>query len=189
MKLHLIVAEGKHAGKVIPVPGPQFIIGRHRQCQLKAASAVIGKHHCALLIRGDKALVHDFDSVNGTFVNGERVKGEREVHNEDRLKVGPLVFLIWLEQTGDKPKAATPAGDSTIVRMLLGQDKSGAPAGVLDVSSDSEYGSTILHNPDQAKPSKKQARSAKPKPQEPAAAEMPAAARAILERYQQRSDS
>src|SRR6266852_4815261 len=98
MKLSLVVlTPGKSEGKVIPITLTQFVIGRDPQCQLRPASAVISKRHCALLVKGAKAFIRDFDSTNGTFVNDEQVTGERELHHDDTLKVGPLSFRVAIE--------------------------------------------------------------------------------------------
>src|SRR5437660_1780640 len=98
MKLNLVVlTPGKWEGKVIPIALSQFVIGRDPQCHLRPASAVISKRHCALLVRGDQVFVRDFDSMNGTFVNTEQVKGERELYPDDQLNVGPLLFRVQLE--------------------------------------------------------------------------------------------
>jgi hypothetical protein len=76
MKLSLLVtSHSKGAGKVIPITFSQFLIGRDPQCQLRPASPVISKRHCALLVRGGKVFLRDFDSTNGTFINDQQVKG------------------------------------------------------------------------------------------------------------------
>src|SRR5262245_22857013 len=98
MKLQLtVLTPGKGEGKVIPITLTQFLIGRDPQCHLRPASPVISKRHCALLVREGKVFVRDFDSTNGTFVNDEPVKGEVELHPQDRLKVGPLLFAVGIE--------------------------------------------------------------------------------------------
>ena len=77
MKVSLVVmSDGKAKGQAIPVTLPQFVIGRDPQCQLRPASPVISKRHCALLVRGEQVFVRDFESTNGTFVNDQPVKGE-----------------------------------------------------------------------------------------------------------------
>src|SRR5437773_4550316 len=95
MKLSLVVlTEGKSEGKVIPITLSQFLIGRDPQCQLRPASALISKRHCAVLVRNGRVYVRDFDSTNGTFVNEKPVKGEAELQDADQLKVGPLDFRV-----------------------------------------------------------------------------------------------
>jgi predicted component of type VI protein secretion system len=109
MKLSLVViAAGKQEGKVLEIKLPQFVIGRDPQCHLRPASALISKRHCAILQREGKAYVCDFDSTNGTLLNNEPVKGEVELHHDDQLKIGPLVFSVRLEATPAPVNKPTP---------------------------------------------------------------------------------
>ncbi|HKB40767.1 MAG TPA: FHA domain-containing protein [Gemmataceae bacterium] len=106
MKLSLVVlTTGKQEGKVLPIGLPQFLIGRDPQCHLRPASASISKRHCALIQREGKVFVRDFDSTNGTFVNDQQIKGEVELHHDDRLRVGPLNFTVQIEAS---PPVNTP---------------------------------------------------------------------------------
>jgi predicted component of type VI protein secretion system len=108
MKLSLLVlTSGKQAGKVIEIKLPQFVVGRDPQCHLRPASPLISNRHCMFIQRDGKAFIRDFDSTNGTFVNDEPVKGERELHHDDQIKIGPIGFTVHLEL--DKAPAATPA--------------------------------------------------------------------------------
>src|SRR5262245_44973749 len=108
MKLGLLVmTAGKQEGKLLEIKLPQFLIGRDPQCQLRPASPLISKRHCAIIQRDSKVFIRDFDSTNGTFVNDEPVKGERELSHEDMLKIGPIQFQVTLE-AGDPTPAKTP---------------------------------------------------------------------------------
>jgi A/G-specific adenine glycosylase len=142
MKLRLVVTSpGKGEGKVIPITLSQFIIGRDPQCQLRPASPMISKRHCALLVRGGKVFLRDFDSTNGTFINDQPVKGEIEVHHNDLLKAGPLSFRVEMEasvpvnkptpvplQVTPAPAAATDDDDSIAAMLLAIQDESSSGA-------------------------------------------------------------
>jgi predicted component of type VI protein secretion system len=98
MKLNLVVlTPGKGEGMSIPITLGQFLIGRDPQCNLRPASPLISKRHCAVVVKGEQVFLHDFGSTNGTLLNDQPVKGEVELHNEDRLKVGPLSFLVRME--------------------------------------------------------------------------------------------
>src|SRR6478735_6301765 len=143
MKLSLVVAQGVHAGKVIPVTSAEFVIGRDPQCQLRPASPAISKQHCVLAVREGKAYIRDCGSTNGTFVNGEQVAAEREVNTGDRLKVGPLEFDIRIEAGVPAPAAARPAGAKP-------DSKSGVakPAVTAAAAADSvPTGATVLIEP------------------------------------------
>jgi predicted component of type VI protein secretion system len=98
MKVSLVVASGAHQGKVIPLTGPQFLIGRDPQCHLRPASQAISKRHCGVLVRDGKVYVKDYGSTNGTMVNEVLIKDtEIVVPDGSSLKLGPLDFIIHIE--------------------------------------------------------------------------------------------
>jgi pSer/pThr/pTyr-binding forkhead associated (FHA) protein len=106
MKIKLVIASGVHAGREIPIAGPQFIIGRDPQCQLRPSSPAISKKHCGIFIRGGKVFIKDFGSTNGTVVNGTPVTDEIEVTNEASVQAGPLDFRLMIEVPVKVPVAA-----------------------------------------------------------------------------------
>lgn len=137
MKLSLVVTTaGKAQGQIIPIKLAQFVIGRDPQCNLRPASALISKRHCAILVKSGQVFVRDFDSTNGTFINEKPVKGEASLHNDDELKVGPLCFKVVIEDQASiskptpPPKPAGSADDEDAAAMLLGlHDEGGAEEG------------------------------------------------------------
>jgi pSer/pThr/pTyr-binding forkhead associated (FHA) protein len=214
MKLSLVVANGVHAGKPIPITVPQFVIGRDPQCQLRPASPSISKRHCAVLVRGKQILIRDFGSTNGTFVNGQLVEGEVPLKDGDMIKVGPLDFTVSLSMAA---AAATPAekrvtptsttvggepdsGDTVVLSAppsegpssdklaaLLLDDEPGGKSNVLGPEAIPE-GSTIMEVPAQAQPSTAPAAPAAKKSVVGQGNTSDAAAE-ILKRYQRRPRS
>ena len=91
MEVKLIVASGKNQGKEIPLPGQQFLIGRGEGCQLRPASERISRKHCAIIVSEGRVIVRDLGSTNGTSVNDERIAGDRELKNGDKLNVGGVL--------------------------------------------------------------------------------------------------
>lgn len=106
MKVNLVVATGVHQGKAIPVPAAQLLIGRDPECQLRPASPAVSKKHCQISIRDGKVFVADMGSTNGTFINDVQLTGEAPVEDGDRLRLGPLDFIIQV-------KVEQPKTDST----------------------------------------------------------------------------
>jgi len=105
MDVKLVVIGGKSAGKEIPVPGPKFFIGRSEDCQLRPQTDLVSRHHCVILAEEGFVAVRDLGSKNGTLVNGEMIRTERELKTGDHLKVGPLEFEVRLSvQVGGKKK-------------------------------------------------------------------------------------
>ncbi len=94
MEVKLVVTNGRHTGREIPIKGPRFFIGRAEDCHLRPGSDLVSRHHCVILIGSDGVKVRDFGSRNGTFVNGERVSPESHLMPGDRLIVGQFDFDI-----------------------------------------------------------------------------------------------
>lgn len=196
MKLSLVVAtKGKSQGKVIPIAVPQFWIGRDEKCHLRPATPLVSKRHCAIIVRGDKVVVRDFDSTNGTFINEVRLQGEKEIVNGDVLKVGPLEFTVALEKgvpvdrpTPIPPTRSEPATnpEDDAAALLLSLQDEGSPDSPPVIDS---QGSTVLETmttsaqadtaeTNAAKPAKTKEEAAKA-----AAADTSKAAKAILDKY------
>ena len=105
MELKLVVVGGRQAGTEIPIPGPRYLVGRGEDCQLRPQSNLVSRRHCAIVLEEGRALLQDFGSTNGTYVNGERVKDERELKNGDHLKIGAIELEVQLAvSVGGKKK-------------------------------------------------------------------------------------
>jgi diguanylate cyclase (GGDEF)-like protein len=89
----LTVLSGLNAGQVFTVDTSETIIGRGRDVQVRIEDVGISRAHSRLVRSMDgKFIIEDLQSTNGTFVGGKRVD-RAEVHNNDRLQIGPNVVL------------------------------------------------------------------------------------------------
>jgi predicted component of type VI protein secretion system len=132
MKVSLVVASGAHQGKVIPITGPQFLIGRDAGCHLRPASQAVSKQHCAVIIRDGQIIVKDFGSTNGTLVNDELLRGaELVMVNGASLKLGPLDFIVSIEVSAPQPDGTPLPSDTPESAAALAAVKAatGAAAG------------------------------------------------------------
>lgn len=113
MRVQLVVKNpGKQQGMAIPITVRQFLIGREEGCQLRPASELISKRHCAILIATQGIFVEDFKSTNGTRVNGTAIQGRVPVKHGDTLSVGTLDFELQVLATAPaaQAKPVVPAG-------------------------------------------------------------------------------
>lgn len=203
MKLSLVVlTPGKSEGKAIPITLAQFLIGRDPQCNLRPASPMISKRHCAVLTKNGKVFVRDFDSTNGTFVNDEQVKQERALANDDILKVGPLEFRVAIEGAAVPVNKPTPPpaklapaasnNDDDVAALLLSLQDDGPSA---SGSGDEVPGGTTMMDvlPDAPPETKEEIPTDDKKPEakkpdtKQAQANTSHAAKMILEKYTRRS--
>ena len=76
MKVQLVVVRGKPEGKVIPLVGPNFKIGRGETCHLRPNSEQVSREHAEFTIDADAVIVRDLGSRNGTLVNGKALTAE-----------------------------------------------------------------------------------------------------------------
>ena len=111
MKVQLVVVRGKPEGKVIPLVGPCFKIGRGETCHLRPNSEQVSREHAEFVIAGDVVSVKDLGSRNGTLVNGKALTTDAcQLKDRDLVQVGPLTFAVSIldapESTSKTPSPA-----------------------------------------------------------------------------------
>jgi FHA domain-containing protein/uncharacterized protein DUF1707 len=73
--------------------GSSTVIGRAPSCDLVVADDSVSRRHAMLFRDGDRVIVTDLGSSNGTFVNGRWVT-QAEVRPGDTLQLGQLDVLL-----------------------------------------------------------------------------------------------
>src|SRR3984885_14759217 len=108
MKAQLVVVRGKPEGKVIPLVGPCFKIGRGETCHLRPNSEQVSREHAEFAIIGEVLSVKDLGSRNGTLVNGKALTVDAcQLKDRDLVQVGPLTFAVSILEVAD-PASKTP---------------------------------------------------------------------------------
>ncbi len=106
MKVQLVVVRGKPEGKVIPLVGPKFKIGRGETCHLRPNSEQVSREHAEFTINGETVSVRDLGSRNGTLVNGKALTSDAcRLKDRDLVQVGPLTFAVSIL---DAPRRRLP---------------------------------------------------------------------------------
>jgi len=88
--LRLIVKPG---GTAMELNRPEMLVGRHSGADVRLALPDVSRRHCRLVFSNSSWQVVDLNSLNGVFVNGERVI-QAELHNHDILGIGAFRFEI-----------------------------------------------------------------------------------------------
>ncbi|MCA9583450.1 MAG: FHA domain-containing protein, partial [Myxococcales bacterium] len=81
--LTIFNAEGEQQRKLLP----HNTLGRHPENTMQILDRIISKEHCHIDFKDGRWVLRDLGSLNGTFVNGERVS-ERELHTGDEIVLG-----------------------------------------------------------------------------------------------------
>jgi pSer/pThr/pTyr-binding forkhead associated (FHA) protein len=124
MKVQLVVVRGKPEGKVIPLVGPNFKIGRGETCHLRPSSELVSREHAEFTISGNDIHVRDMGSRNGTLVNGKALTSEAlQLKDRDLVQVGPLTFAVSIQ--GAAETAARPLASEAVAAKGTPDDVSG----------------------------------------------------------------
>jgi pSer/pThr/pTyr-binding forkhead associated (FHA) protein len=73
------------------------VIGRQHGTTLRIPSAEVSRRHCVLRKEDGCLTVEDLESRNGTFLNGAPISAKEIVRPGDRLRIGPVTFLVEYE--------------------------------------------------------------------------------------------
>ncbi|MFZ1643800.1 MAG: FHA domain-containing protein [Candidatus Contendobacter sp.] len=75
------------------------VIGRRPDCHLVIADDdLLSGAHCALVRAGDRLLLEDLGSTNGTQVNGVPIHGRHPLNDGDRIQAGRLDLRLCLPE-------------------------------------------------------------------------------------------
>ena len=99
-KSSLHVLTGEIAGKVFDLREGQTILGRHVDCEVVLPSQTISRHHSRIVGHGDLFSVEDMSSLNGTFVNGQRVERPMVLKDGDSIQIHDIL-LRYRTSAGD----------------------------------------------------------------------------------------
>jgi pSer/pThr/pTyr-binding forkhead associated (FHA) protein len=89
-QVKLRVISGKQQGSEISLQPGKFLVGREEDCHLRPNSDLVSRHHCVFTVDDFGVRLRDLGSTNGTFVNGERLRGAVVLNQNDRVVIGKL---------------------------------------------------------------------------------------------------
>ncbi|MGZ5435580.1 MAG: sigma 54-interacting transcriptional regulator [Pyrinomonadaceae bacterium] len=122
MKPRLAAITGKLKDTVIAMSEGPVLIGRQTGANLRIRNAAVSRRHALIEKDGDKYIIADLDSRNGTFVNDMPVK-RCELHHGDRVQIGESQFFFLIDDTEDPSQTSeirfdeAPLLGSPAVRM------------------------------------------------------------------------
>jgi len=93
---------------------PQNSLGRHPSNSIQLLDKIVSKEHCLIEQRGETYVLRDLGSLNGTYINGQRVNGEQALNHGDDIALGATRARFDDESgrpvAAPPPVAATPGG-------------------------------------------------------------------------------
>jgi len=86
----------------------QLTVGRDRTAGVYLDDKTLSREHTQFFIQGGRLFVKDLESKNGTYLNGQLIKGEQPLKHGDRVKVGVATFTVVLEAGDAMPAVSAP---------------------------------------------------------------------------------
>jgi FHA domain-containing protein len=137
---------GRGGRELKPLDGSRITVGSDQSNDLVAESEGLSRVHAAFERYGDAWSVRDLGSRNGTFVNGDRVIGERALHAGDEVLLGKLRVVFHSPGTSSRrtealesPPPLTQRERDVLValcRPLLGGDAFTEPASIRTIAAE-----------------------------------------------------
>jgi hypothetical protein len=106
----LVVVRGPNAGSRYLLDRDATTIGRHPDADIFLDDVTVSRRHAELLRTDAGMLVKDLGSLNGSYVNGERVE-ERILSTGEELQIGRFK-LLYVGADGTAQGGTTAAGEA-----------------------------------------------------------------------------
>lgn len=108
----VLLSEG-FTGRTCELKVDKTTVGRVEDNAFHIPEPSVSSHHCEILLRGSDVFVHDLNSTNGTFINGDQVNGEAAIKPGQILRLGQVEMRL---ETGVPGAAASKKSlDHTMV--------------------------------------------------------------------------
>ena len=112
----LIYRDDEDNQRILPLAEDRITIGRGPGADLRVSwDLEVSRTHAALeRIGNDWAVSDDGLSTNGTFCNGERVRGRRRLRDGDQLRVGRTLVAFRAPAAGEGDTTAMAADEPAV---------------------------------------------------------------------------
>jgi GGDEF domain-containing protein len=107
-RVYLMTIGGAQIGAVHKISGARAVVGRAPTAQIRVVDDGISREHAEIVVEGERVIVRDLASTNGTFVNGARTTSS-EVRAGDQVSVGGATFVVFRHTDGLERARATGA--------------------------------------------------------------------------------
>jgi histidine kinase len=90
----------------------EIVIGRYPFCDVVFNRNSISRQHARIVHESDGYYVEDLNSLNGTFVNGQRISARTRLQDQDKIHLYEIL-CVFHERSGDRPATLDPEQAAT----------------------------------------------------------------------------
>jgi adenylate cyclase len=84
-------------------------LGRHPNNTIQLLDRIVSKEHCVVELRGSRWVLRDLGSLNGTYINEQRVAGESFLSHGDQIALGNTRAVFQDVAVQPPPPVAMPS--------------------------------------------------------------------------------
>jgi len=117
---HIIVRmDSANVGQVFALDSEEWTLGRHTQSTIVLTDDGVSRKHARIVRQGDRYVLEDQGSANGTFVRGEKV--DRHVLTDgDVFQLGPTVMFRYTYTDASQERMLNKLYEASVRDALTG---------------------------------------------------------------------
>jgi pSer/pThr/pTyr-binding forkhead associated (FHA) protein len=99
------------SGMIVELTAPDVLCGRHTDADFRLPLPDVSRHHCRFQFVNGTWQVVDLKSLNGVYVNEERVE-KAALRQNDQVRLGGFTFVVDLQTAAKEEVGAEPLADA-----------------------------------------------------------------------------
>ncbi|HEX8337017.1 MAG TPA: sigma 54-interacting transcriptional regulator, partial [Pyrinomonadaceae bacterium] len=107
MNPKVVFIAGPFKGSAFELGDEALSVGRDSSNVVRLADSLLSRRHCRIARDGERLVLTDLESLNGTFVNGRPVR-EHALADGDRVTVGDSCFVFLSGERGTPDEPSNP---------------------------------------------------------------------------------
>ena len=99
---YILFLKGELLGQLISLKNGSTILGRNPDVEVPLEDSSVSREHLRITVSGEKAIIKDLGSTNGTYVNNNRIT-EYALKDGDKIQISPsTIFKFVLSDESER---------------------------------------------------------------------------------------
>jgi len=108
-----IISDDKQGEREIEMTQESVTFGRGEECDIVLPERQVSREHIRVYREGEQYFIEDLDSKNGTWVNGQQIKGVNRLFDGDEIHLALAVRMQFIGSGSTAPLPFEPPAQMT----------------------------------------------------------------------------